>query len=576
MKILIAGNQSLNHNFFQNQLEDSGYTVLAAEDDLKAWELFQKNKITMVIVAFGSPQMDGLALCRKIRLYSKDNYVYIIVAVAVAAKDKQKDIDKILKQDADGYITMPFDSQQFFACVKTGERLLRYEKEHKDMQNILLVSRNKLKIVFDSLQEEIVSIDKEYCIVSANRAFQENSEFPFSELIGKPYCSNKNRLFSEYFKETAISLAKYILKAFASGLPQNYFDVAKNNYGQTRYRRFSFLPIINDAGKVFQLVIAARDITERMQKSEEIKALNKKLQQAIHQIQAKNEESQNTLEILKTTRSQILLSEKMASVGQLAAGVAHEINNPVGFVSSNLRTLSDYQNDTNELIEHYRQLITNLKDSAQDLPFPIEEKIDHIATLEKKIDIDFILDDVVNLIGECKDGTERIKNIVLDLKDFAHPGENKLKFTDINKGIESTLNVVWNELKYKAVVTKDYGNMPLVECYPQQINQVFMNIFVNAAQAIENQGEIRILTREIGGRAEIKISDTGVGIPKENLSKIFDPFFTTKDVGKGTGLGMNIAYNIIKKHKGTIELDSTVGVGTTFTINIPVRLTIED
>ncbi len=165
---------------------------------------------------------------------------------------------------------------------------------------------------------------------------------------------------------------------------------------------------------------------------------------------------------------------------------------------------------------------------------------------------------------------------MLALKDFAHPSENEMCVANINEGIKSTLNVVWNELKYKAVVTKNYGELPLVECYPQQLNQVFMNILVNAAQAIEKQGEIRISTRDIGNCIEIKISDTGVGIPEENLSKIFDPFFTTKDVGKGTGLGMNVAYNIIQKHKGTIDVDSAVGVGTTFTIRIPVGLKIED
>ena len=131
------------------------------------------------------------------------------------------------------------------------------------------------------------------------------------------------------------------------------------------------------------------------------------------------------------------------------------------------------------------------------------------------------------------------------------------------------MNVVWNELKYKATVKKEYGDLPLVKCYSQQLNQVFMNILVNAAQAIEEQGEIRIGTHADDGYVEIRISDTGVGIPKENLSKIFDPFFTTKQVGKGTGLGMNVAYNIVKKHKGNIEVESEVGKGTTFTIRLP-------
>lgn len=571
MKILIAGNQSIEHNF-QNKLEDSGYTILTAENDLKAWEILQENKITMVIADFAIPQMDSLALCKKIRSFIKDDYVYIIILIA---KDKQKDIAGILEEVADDCIAGQFDFKQLLARVKTGERLLKYEKRHKDMHNILLASRNKLKIVLDSLQEKIVSIDKAYFIVSANKTFQKNSGLSFCELVGKPYFSNRNGLFSGFCKNTSVLLERHAQKAFASGLPQNYLDIAKDEHGQTKYKKFNCLPIIDNSGKIFQVVIVLKDITDDMQKSEKIKFLNKKLHDTVCQIQTKNEELQNTLEILKTTQSQILLSEKMASVGQIAAGVAHEINNPVGFVSSNLRTLSDYQNDINKLIEYYKQLITNLKDAAKDLPLPIEKKIDQIATLEKEIDIDFILDDVMNLVEECKDGTERIKNIVLDLKDFAHPGEDKLKFTDINKGIKSTLNVVRNELKYKAVVIKSYGDLPLVECYPQQFNQVIMNILVNAAQAIEKQGEIKIETRALDEKVEIKISDTGSGIPKENFSKIFDPFFTTKDVGKGTGLGMNIAYNIIKKHKGTIELDSTVGVGTTFTIRIPVRLTEE-
>jgi signal transduction histidine kinase len=159
---------------------------------------------------------------------------------------------------------------------------------------------------------------------------------------------------------------------------------------------------------------------------------------------------------------------------------------------------------------------------------------------------------------------------VLDLKNFSHPGEDVLKMADINHNMDSTLNIVWSELKYKATIIKDYGDLPQIMCYPQQINQVLMNLLVNAAQAIEKQGEIRITTREVGGNAEIIISDTGQGIAKKNLSRIFDPFFTTKAVGKGTGLGLNVTYNIIKKHNGSIDVQSEPGKGATFTIRIPV------
>ena len=274
----------------------------------------------------------------------------------------------------------------------------------------------------------------------------------------------------------------------------------------------------------------------------------------------------------KQLEAQLLQSEKMASIGRLAAGVAHEINNPTGFVSSNLKTLSEYIEDIMELFEEYRKLVSKLKKNSDTCgPFhEISEQLKHILALENEVDLDFVLKDIFELIDESKEGTERIKKIVQDLKDFAHPGQDKPKFADINQNLESTVNVVWNELKYKADVIKDYGELPQVQCYPQLLNQVFMNLLINAAQSIEKRGEINIKTLADNGYVKIKISDTGSGISKENLNRIFDPFFTTKDVGKGTGLGLNVAYNIIKKHRGEIGVKSGVGKGTTFTIKIPV------
>lgn len=269
---------------------------------------------------------------------------------------------------------------------------------------------------------------------------------------------------------------------------------------------------------------------------------------------------------------QLLQSEKMASVGQLAAGVAHEINNPTGFVSSNLKTLSDYQKDLSRLIVEYRTLVSTLVDQppATDVPQMLAEQARAITAIESEIDIGFILKDIPDLIEESREGTERIKKIVMDLKDFAHPGMDKTCEVDINHGIESTLNVVWNELKYNATVIKDLSDLPKIKGYPQQLNQVFMNILVNAGQAIPEKGEIQIRTRAFDGQVEIRIQDTGTGISPENLKKIFDPFFTTKEIGKGTGLGLHVVHSIVEKHRGTVEVTSEVGRGTTFTISLPV------
>ncbi|MDI6790084.1 MAG: response regulator [Thermodesulfobacteriota bacterium] len=300
--------------------------------------------------------------------------------------------------------------------------------------------------------------------------------------------------------------------------------------------------------------------------------LEEMLSERIAELRKSKEEAEQALAKLKETQAQMIHSEKMASVGQLAAGVAHEINNPAAFISSNLKALSDYQSDLSRLVKEYRKLVTGLEDvvARGECGNPLAEQVGAIRAVEAEIDIDFVLDDAENLIRETREGTERIKKIIVNLKDFAHPGEDKLQSADINKCLESTLNIVWNELKYKATVTKEYGALPLVQCYPYQLNQVFMNLLVNAAQAIEKQGEIKITTTADNAYVEIKISDTGSGIPKENLSRIFDPFFTTKEAGKGTGLGLHLAYNIIHKHNGTIGVESTVGEGTTFTIRIPV------
>ena len=264
---------------------------------------------------------------------------------------------------------------------------------------------------------------------------------------------------------------------------------------------------------------------------------------------------------LKKTQGQILQQEKMASIGQLAAGVAHEINNPMGFITSNLGTLARYQQ---KLFEYQRDLEACLGETAE------EELKERAQGLRKKLKIDFLRDDIDDLLSESKEGAERVREIVQNLKGFSRVDQAEHAEVNLNDCLDKTLSIAANEIKYKAQVEKDYGDLPLVACYPQQLNQVFLNLLVNAAQAIEDHGVICISTLDLGDMVQIDITDNGSGIPPENLEKIFEPFFTTKEVGKGTGLGMSISYEIIKKHGGDIQVASELGQGTTFSITLPI------
>ena len=293
--------------------------------------------------------------------------------------------------------------------------------------------------------------------------------------------------------------------------------------------------------------ITGRKLAEQGQSQSlvEQRALNKKLEQA---------------------NNQLLQSEKMASIGQLAAGIAHELNNPIGFVHSNLGTLEGYLRDLMFIIESYDRA---LDDGAS----PENREIARIRMdeIRKERDFDFVHEDIFQLVSESRDGLDRVRRIVLDLKTFSRVGSQDWEYANLNQGLESTLNIVWNELKYKCTVNRDFGDLPLVYCLLSQINQVFLNLLVNAGQAIDEKGEITLRTARRGeDEVVIEVSDTGKGIPPENISRIFDPFFTTKPVGKGTGLGLSLSYSIIEAHHGRIEVESQVGVGTTFRVVLPI------
>ncbi len=292
-------------------------------------------------------------------------------------------------------------------------------------------------------------------------------------------------------------------------------------------------------------------------------------------------ELQSTEDKLERAHNQLLQSEKLASIGLLAAGVAHEINNPVAFVTSNLNSLQGYYQDVFNVIDAYAKLDEGLSVDSAQLAAAIEPN--------EKLQLDNLQQDIREVLDECKDGLSRVRKIVDNLKDFSRSGDTEWTWTDLHEELDRTVGVAINEIKYKADVSKEYGDLPMVQCVPSQINQVILNLLVNAAQAIEGRGAITITTRTgalpyelrgvyAGDGADadpdawvcVQISDTGTGIDAHTLQHIFDPFFTTKEVGKGTGLGLSVSSGIIQSHDGHILVDSEVGAGTTFSIWLPV------
>jgi two-component system NtrC family sensor kinase len=337
----------------------------------------------------------------------------------------------------------------------------------------------------------------------------------------------------------------------------------------------------SDFGMFQTTLMLESQVRERTEALEESLHENEKINRALHNAKAQMEiemeerkralvaleheqkEQRILIKKLEDAHHQLLQSEKMASIGQLAAGVAHEINNPIGFVGSNLRTLKDYIAALLELVSVYEQGDSLMADDTA--------LAQRIRELRRAVDIDFLREDAPALINESIEGTERVQRIVQDLRDFSRLENPDWQGADLHAGLEATLNIVSNDVRFKADIVRELGDIPAVECLPFQINQVFLNILLNAAQSITGRGTITLRSGRVTDEVWISITDTGQGIPPERMARIFDPFYTTKPVGQGTGLGLSVSYGIVKKHGGRIDVQSQTGAGATFTIRLPIK-----
>ncbi len=317
-----------------------------------------------------------------------------------------------------------------------------------------------------------------------------------------------------------------------------------------------------DRGQVLVSLLALVMANHRMHVERETRLL---------ELSTLNAAMQRMNSALEEAQDQVIQTEKLASIGQMSAGVAHEINNPIGFVISNLDTLESYVGQLLGLTEACVEVARG--EAATD---PLAEARARATALHEKIDLDFLRTDIAALIAESRDGLARIRAIVQDLKTFARGSADETwEMVDLRAILDSTLNIVRNEIKYKAQIETRYGSLPEVEALPQRLNQVFLNLLVNAAQSIADKGRITIATGSTGEEAWISVEDTGCGIPKANVNRIFEPFFTTKPVGQGTGLGLSVTYSIVRKHGGSIEVDSEVGRGSRFTVRLPLRQALQ-
>lgn len=422
------------------------------------------------------------------------------------------------------------------------------ENTKKELNETLVYVEN----VMNSMGDALIVIDPHFQIKKFNRAAEELLQYTGSDVLNQPIELVFEEIGQDLFSHEAIVEGKRMT-----------FITKENKKVPVDV---NVRPLLDIKGPLLGYVLVARDMRMTLELISRLENMNASLEETVKK---RTGIIEKIYDELKMKDAQILQQEKMASIGVLAAGIAHEINNPVGYINSNLEVL---QENVRDIVSYVKRLEGVFPDPVQsDQQEQLTKTAQQMKEMRSEMRIEDVFHDMDEIIRESKQGIDRIKRIIVDLKKFSHTDENKMELADINQEIESTLNIVANELKYKAKVVKELGALPSIECFPHQLNQVFMNIMVNAAQAIEAQGSIFIQTSMKDDSIYIIIRDTGAGIRPENLQKIFDPFFTTKAVGKGTGLGLYIAYGIVEKHRGKISVQSEVGKGTAFTIQLPIH-----
>ncbi len=410
-------------------------------------------------------------------------------------------------------------------------------------------SEARYRIISENVADVIIVLNENNKIIYISHAYK-NDGYNLDECIGKDFLSFVSPGDSEKVRDVISQvIAKHIFKT----VEYSY----KNKKGKWRFKEASVNSFLLEDG-VTNIILVMRDVTDKKLQEKEAFELHE-------QLQKRNLELENALTELKQMQGYLVHEEKLASIGQLVAGIAHEINNPLAFVSSNLNRFNEYFCEFVELNKAWSKLGNVVENNEE-----YKKTVQNVRELELNADTKFLIEDFQTLMKHTQSGTERIRKIVEQLRGFTRLSDHTLGEASINDALEETLSIVWNEIKYKAEVKKEFVEIPRITCNIGELKQVFVNLLVNAAQSINANGKIYIRTSALNSQVKIEIEDNGSGIAPENVSKIFEPFFTTKEVGKGTGLGLWVTATIIQKHKGKINVESKLGKGTKFTILLPI------
>lgn len=539
MRVLVAEDEAISRRKLISFLSSWGYEVQAVEDGTQAWDILSKvDPPQIAILDWIMPGMYGPEVVQKVRQRSPSVPVYIIL---LTSQDRLEDTVQGFEAGADEYVIKPFNPQELQVRIKAGERVLHLQaalssrvadlegalSARLQAEEALRQSEERSRLLFTAIPNPVWVYDLETLrFLEINDAAAAHYGYSRSEFLN--------------MKVSDIRLSG---DAEGQGVGGPAQEPREGESGQRKHRLKN--------GRVIDVQVSAHSVD----------FADRKAVLAV----AEDITERKRLEV------ELRHAQKLEAVGGLAAGIAHEINTPIQFVGDNVRFLNDAFSGLRQLVGRYQEL--NASEGLEG------RRLEEVQKAEEAADLPYLTEEIPKAIGQTLDGIERVATIVRAMKDFAHPDLGEMAAADLNKALESTLVVARNELKYVANVEADFGDLPLVPCLLGDLNQVFLNLLINAAHAIGdvmkktgNKGLIRVTTKREGRYVTVAISDTGTGIPGAIQNKIFEPFFTTKEVGRGTGQGLAIARSIVvEKHKGMLTFESESGKGTTFFIRLPLE-----